>query len=69
MERKKEDRSFWVYIGLSLVTCGIYGIIFMWNFVKDLNEVRSGWMEISELYCSCIADSSHLWILHIILDL
>ena len=41
MERKKEDRSFWVYIGLSLVTCGIYGIIFMWNFIKDLNEVSS----------------------------
>lgn len=41
MERKKEDRSFLVYIGLSLVTCGIYGIIFMWNFIKDLNEVSS----------------------------
>lgn len=41
MERKKEDRSLLIYLLLSIVTCGIYGAIFMWKFVKDLNEVSA----------------------------
>ena len=41
MERKKEDRSLFIYLLLSVITCGIYGIIFMWKFVEDLNEVSS----------------------------
>lgn len=39
MERKKENRSLLVYIALTLVTCGIYGLIFYWNLFKDLNDV------------------------------
>ena len=41
MERKKEDRSLLIYILLSVVTCGIYGLIFMWSFTNDLNDVSS----------------------------
>ena len=41
MERKKEDRSLLIYVLLSIVTCGIYSIIFMWKFIEDLNEVSS----------------------------
>lgn len=41
MERKKEDRSLLMYLLLTTVTCGIYGIIFMWNLIKDLNDVSS----------------------------
>lgn len=39
MERKKEDRSFGMYILLTIVTCGIYGIVFMWEMFKDINTV------------------------------
>jgi hypothetical protein len=39
MERKKEDRSFWMYFGLTIITCGIYGLLFFWDFCKDLNVV------------------------------
>ena len=41
MERKKEDRSLLIYMLLSVVTCGIYGLIFMWSFTNDLNDVSS----------------------------
>lgn len=41
MERKKEDRSLWKFLLLSLVTCGIYTVVFMWDFIKDLNAVSS----------------------------
>lgn len=39
MERRKEDRSLLIFILLTAVTCGIYGIIFWWNLCKDLNVV------------------------------
>lgn len=39
MNRVKEDRSFLVAIGLSIITCGIYGIIFYWQMFNDLNTV------------------------------
>lgn len=39
MERRKEDRSFLMLILLSIVTCGIYGIIFYWNLFQDINVV------------------------------
>lgn len=39
MERKKEDRSLLIMILLSMVTCGIYGIIFYWNMFNDINTV------------------------------
>lgn len=39
MERRKEDRSLLILILLSVVTCGIYGIIFYWNMYRDINVV------------------------------
>lgn len=41
MERKKENRSLWKFLLLSLVTCGIYTIVFMWELIKDLNDISS----------------------------
>ena len=41
MERKKEDRSLLTYVLLSLVTCGIYDLIFRWKLINDLNDVSS----------------------------
>ena len=32
-----EYRSFWKYLLLSFVTCGIYGIYFLYGYVKDMN--------------------------------
>ena len=41
MERKREDRSLLTYVLLSLVTCGIYDLIFRWKLINDLNDVSS----------------------------
>lgn len=38
-ERLREDRSLLMYILLTAVTCGIYGIWFYWHFYKDINTV------------------------------
>lgn len=35
----KENREFWIYYLLTIVTLGIYGLFFMWYVVKDLNTV------------------------------
>lgn len=35
----KENREFWLVYLLSIVTCGIYGLYFMWHVVKDLNTI------------------------------
>ena len=35
----KEDRNFWVFLLLSLVTCGIYGVVFMYRMTEDVNKV------------------------------
>ncbi|MBP5254939.1 MAG: DUF4234 domain-containing protein [Lachnospiraceae bacterium] len=35
----KQDRDFWVYLLLSFVTCGIYGIVFMHKLTKDVNII------------------------------
>ena len=39
MERKKEDRSLLVYILLSIITCGIYGLYFYYCMCNDINAV------------------------------
>ena len=56
MERKKEDRSLLIYLLLSIVTCGIYGAIFMWKFVKDLNEVSAAKNKESPSQVTCHAE-------------
>ena len=38
----KDNRSFWVYLLLSIVTCGLYSIYFWYVYVEDLNTVFYG---------------------------
>lgn len=38
----KEDRSFVVILLLSIVTCGIYGLYFMYTAINDLNQAFEG---------------------------
>ncbi|MCI5648149.1 MAG: DUF4234 domain-containing protein [Fusicatenibacter sp.] len=40
--RVKDDRSFWMYVILSFLTCGIYGIYFWYTYVEDLNTLFYG---------------------------
>ncbi|NKF07676.1 DUF4234 domain-containing protein [Clostridium gasigenes] len=37
-----KNRSFWSYILLTIITFGIYGIIFMYNYTEDLNKTCEG---------------------------
>lgn len=37
-----KKRSLAAFILLSLITCGIYGIVFMWGYVNDINRVCVG---------------------------
>lgn len=39
---KKTNRSIWMYILLTIVTCGIYPYIFIHNLAKDVNDVCQG---------------------------
>ena len=38
----KQDRNFVAWILLSLVTCGIYNLFFMYSLIKDVNVVCTG---------------------------
>lgn len=38
----KEDRSIWMYILLSIVTCGIYSYYFLYKIAEDSNIVCAG---------------------------
>ena len=40
--RLKTDRSLLVYILLNLVTCGIYGLYFIYSLARDVNTVCAG---------------------------
>lgn len=42
MQPLKQDRNFWMYLLLSIVTCGIYGIYWWYVFVNDLNTLGQG---------------------------
>lgn len=39
---KKTDRSIWIYILLSLVTCGIYPYFFIHSLANDVNDLCEG---------------------------
>jgi len=39
---KIQYRSFWKYLLFSIITCGIYGIYYLYGYVKDLNKVCEG---------------------------
>ena len=41
MDVKKTDRNMWMVMLLSLVTCGIYGIIFYSSLGEDINSLAS----------------------------
>ncbi len=45
--RLDDQRSFWKYFLLTAITCGIYGIIFMWTMINDMN-VACGEVEDSD---------------------
>ena len=38
----KTDRSFWMYLLLGVITCGIYDLVFMHYLVKDVNTACDG---------------------------
>ncbi|MFQ9511115.1 MAG: DUF4234 domain-containing protein [Lachnospiraceae bacterium] len=38
----KEDRSLVILILLSIITCGIYGIIFWYQYTEDINRACEG---------------------------
>ena len=38
----KDNRSFWVYLLLTFLTCGLYLIYFWYVYVEDLNTVFYG---------------------------
>lgn len=40
--RLKTDRNLLMYILLSIVTCGIYGYIFIYQWAKDVNAACAG---------------------------
>jgi hypothetical protein len=37
-----KQRDFWITVLLTIVTCGIYGIIFWYNYSDDMNKICSG---------------------------
>lgn len=39
---KIQYHSFWKYLLLSIITCGIYGIYFLYGYVKALNKICEG---------------------------
>ena len=39
---RKTDRSFWLYLLLTWVTCGIYNLIFMYEVIRDVNIACEG---------------------------
>ena len=42
MKLFKTDRSLVLYIILTMLTCGIYGIVFMYCMIDDINEMLRG---------------------------
>ena len=38
----RTDRNFWTYFLLSIITCGIYGLVFLHYLVKDVNKACEG---------------------------
>lgn len=42
MSKVKNDRNMWMYLLLSLLTCGIYSIFFMKKVEEDVNTMCKG---------------------------
>ena len=38
----QQDRSFVKWLLLSIVTCGIYSFVFMYQWIKDINTICDG---------------------------
>ena len=62
----KDNRSFWVYLLLSIVTCGLYSIYFWYVYVEDLNTIFYGDGEDSPNYIIVLG---YLWNLRRLLAL
>ncbi len=41
-QRLTEDRNFWMYLFLSIITCGIYALYFFYKMAHDINIVCAG---------------------------
>ena len=37
-----QERSFWKYVLLSIVTCGIYSIVFFYSWTEENNRICAG---------------------------
>lgn len=37
-----EDRNFVLYVILTIITCGIYGLVFLYSMIQDVNTVCDG---------------------------
>lgn len=37
-----EDRNFVLYVVLTIITCGIYGLVFLYSMIQDVNTVCDG---------------------------
>ncbi len=66
----KDNRSFWVYLLLSIVTCGLYSIYFWYVYVEDLNTIFYGDGEDSPNYIIVLVSVlGYLWNLRRLLAL
>lgn len=39
---KLKTRNFWLMLLLTFLTCGIYGIVFYWTMIDDMNTLTKG---------------------------
>lgn len=37
-----EQRNFWIYLLLTIITCGLYSIYFWYVYTEDINKICSG---------------------------
>ena len=59
----KDNRSFWFYLLLTFLTCGLYSIYFWYVYVEDLNTIFYGDGEDSPNYIIVLLLSWVLWTL------
>ena len=62
----KDNRSFWFYLLLTFLTCGLYSIYFWYVYVEDLNTIFYGDGELH--YCAASV-LGYLWNLRRLLAL
>ena len=66
----KDNRSFWVYLLLTFLTCGLYSIYFWYVYVEDLNtSLLRRWGRQPELHYCAASVLGYLWNLRCLLAL